>query len=183
MLRKIAFALLVLTAAAPRAFAQDYARNGFSVGAGVSAAFEDFDEDGINFDDTAAFSAVASYRFHKNFAVDARFEQTLDFEGDVGPYDVDVNLWTLTANAQFFILTGQFQPYVIGGLGLAQAHVDVSPGGDDDETDAVWRLGAGLDSYVTPNFVIGVEAAYNFGTNDLDDLDYWTLSALFRYRF
>lgn len=181
MLRWTSIALLVCLATP--AFAQDYAREGFSVGAGVSAAFEDFDDDGIGFDDTGALSAFAGYRFHKNFGVEARFEQTGNFEGDVGPVDVDVDLWTLTANAQFFALTGQFQPYVIGGLGIAEATVDVSPGGDDSETDAVWRLGVGMDSYVTPNFVIGVEAAYNIGTSDLDDFDYWTLSALFRYRF
>ena len=182
MIRRIALSLLVLSAATP-AFAQDYARPGFSVAAGVSAAFEDFDTDGSNFDDAAAFTAAGGYRFTKNFGVEGRFEQTTDFDGDFGPADVDVSMWTLTANAQFFILTGQFQPYVIGGLGIEEATVDVNPGGDDDETDAVWRLGIGMDSYVTPNFVIGAEAAYNFGTNDLDDLDYWTLTALFRYRF
>jgi hypothetical protein len=31
--------------------------------------------------------------------------------------------------------------------------------------------------------VLGVEAAYNFGTDDLDDFDYWTATALFKYRF
>ncbi len=173
---------LLLSVTTP-AFAQEYGREGFSVGAGISGAFEDFDDDGIGFDNTAALNAFAGYRFHPNFGVEARFEQTGDFEGDVGPIDVDVSIWTLTANAQFFVLTDQFQPYVIGGVGIAEAEVDVSPGGDDSEDDAVWRLGVGMDSYVTPNFVIGVEAAYNFGVDDLDDLDYWTLSALFRYRF
>lgn len=177
--------LVVLLAASP-VWAQSYSRDGFSVGAGISAAFEDFDDDGIGFDDTGALNAFASYRFHENFAVEARFEQTFDFEGDVGSTDIDVDIWTLTANAQFFILTEQFQPYVIGGFGLGEAEVDVDGpfgGSGDTGTDPIWRLGLGVDSYVTPNFVIGVEAAYNFGIDDLDDFDYWTLSALFRFRF
>lgn len=169
----------ILFAATP-AFAQDYAREGFSVGGGVSAAIENFDEDG-GFDDTGAVSGFVGYRFLPHFGADLRFEQTFDFEADTAIGDIDVDIWSLTANAQYFFLTEQFQPYVIGGLGIAEANV--SGPFDGDETDPVVRLGFGLDSYVTPSFVIGAEAAYNFGTNDLDDFDYWTLSALFRYRF
>ena len=182
MIRLLALCLIAFLATP--AFAQSYSREGFSVGAGVSAAFEDFDDDGgIDFDDTAALNAFAGYRFHPNFAAEARFEQTFDFEGDTPFGDVDVNVWTLTANGQFFILTEQFQPYLIGGFGIAEVEADGPFGGDDSESDPVWRLGIGMDSYVTENFVIGVEAGYNWGTNDLDDFDYWTLSALFRYRF
>jgi opacity protein-like surface antigen len=181
------FTLVVCVLFAAPALAQEYSREGFSVGVSGSAAFENFDDTGgVDFDDTGALGAAASYRFHPNFAVDARFEHTFDFEGDAGPVDIDVNIWTLTANAQFFILTEQFQPYVIGGVGLAEAEVSVdTPFGDDDDTesDPVFRLGVGMDSYVSPNFVVGLEAAYNFGTNDLDDFDYWTLTALLRYRF
>jgi opacity protein-like surface antigen len=182
MTRAVVFAVLVLVAAP--ALAQDYARPGFALGAGISYAGEDFDDVGSGFDDTAALDVFGSYRFHPNLGVEARFEHTLDFEGDLGPYDVDVNLWSLTANLQVFVLTGQFQPFVGVGLGYGGAEAEVSgPIGDDDVTDPVWRLFGGLDSYVTPNMAVGLEAAYNFGIDDLDDLDYWTLSALFRYRF
>jgi opacity protein-like surface antigen len=179
MTRWLASALLVF--AASSAFAQDYARKGFSAGASVSAAFEDFDDG--SFDDTGAVSVFAGYRFLGNFAVEARLEKTGDFDGDVGFSDVEVDIWTLTANGQLFLATDRFQPYLIGGLGIGEATVDVDPGGDDDETDLLLRLGVGLDSYLTPNFAIGAEVAYNLGNDDLDDFDYWTLSALFRYRF
>ncbi len=179
MTRWITFVLVALGATS--AFAQDYAREGFSAGASLSLAQEDFD--GGSFDDAEALGLFAGYRFHKNFAIDARFEQTSEFDGDAGPFDVDVQLWTLTANGQFFLLTDRFQPYLIGGLGIGEVSVDVDPGGDGDETDPLLRFGVGLDSYATPNFVIGAEAAYNVGIDDLDDFDYWTLSALFRYRF
>jgi opacity protein-like surface antigen len=178
--------VIVVASAATPSFAQSqsYSREGFAVGISASAAFENFDDDGgIDWDDTGALGAVASYRFHPNFAVDARFEQTFDFEGDTPVGDFDVNIWTLTANGQFFILTDQFQPYVVGGFGIAEVEVDPPGRGDDSESDSVFRLGIGLDSYVTPNFELGVEAGYNFGSSDLDDFDYWTLSGIFRYRF
>ncbi len=184
MIRLTTFALVSVLAASTHA--QDYARDGFAVGGGFSYANEEFDDDGIGFDDTGALNVFGSYRFHPNVGLEGRFEQTFDFEGDVGPTDVDVDIWSLTANAQFYILTGQFQPYAGAGIGFGEAEVDVDGpgfGGDDDASDPLWRLFLGLDSYVTPNVVIGAEAAYNFGIDDLNDFDYWTLSALLRYRF
>ncbi|MEX2207811.1 MAG: porin family protein [Myxococcota bacterium] len=184
MTRLLTFALAVLLTTP--VYAQDYARDGFAIGAGFGYAGENFDDDGVDFDDTGAIDVFGSYRFHPNFGVEARFEQTFDFEGDAGPTNVDVDISSLTINAQAFILTGQFQPYLGGGLGYAEAHIDVDGpgfGSDDDDSDPLWRLFMGLDSYVTPNVVIGAEAAYNFGVDDLDDFDYWTLNALLRYRF
>jgi opacity protein-like surface antigen len=187
MVRSLCLAsVAVLLCSAAPAFAQDFAREGFSVGGGASFASEDFDDDGFSFDDTGAVSLFGGYRFHPNFAVEGRFESTFDFEGDAGPVDVDVNIWTLTANAQVFILTGQFQPYLIGGFGFGEAEVDVDGpgfGGDDTESDPFWRLGVGVDAYVTRSIVLGAEAAYNFGVDDLDDFDFWTASLLLRYRF
>lgn len=181
MIRLVTFALVALVAAP--AFSQDYARDGFALGGGFSYANEEFDVSGASFDDTGAVDALASYRFHPNIGVEARFEQTFDFDGDAGPANLDVDIWSLTANAQFYILTGQFQPYLGGGFGLAEAELDGPGGFDDDSTDPLWRLFFGLDSYVTPNVVLGAEAAYNFGIDDLNDFDYWTLSALIKYRF
>lgn len=181
MTRLVTFALVVLVATP--AFAQDYARDGFAVGGGLSFASEDFDENGVDFDDTGAVDLFAGYRFHPHFGAELRLEQTFDFEGDAGPVDFDVDIFAATANLQFYILTGQFQPYAGAGIGYAEADVDIDPGPNDDVSDPLWRLFIGLDSYVTPNVVIGAEVAYNLGIDDLDDFDYWTLSALFRYRF
>ena len=187
MIRLLAFALVVL--AATPAWSQsskEYAREGFAVGAGASFALEDFDDDGINFDDAGAADALVSYRFHPNFGVEARFEQTFNFDGNSGPNNFDVDIWTLTANAQYFILTGQFQPYVGLGFGVGEASVDVDTpfgSGSDSVTDPLVRFAAGLDSYVTPNFVVAVEAAYNLGINDLGDFNYMTFGAQFKFRF
>jgi opacity protein-like surface antigen len=182
MIRLLTFALVSLVASP--AFSQAYDRAGFAVGGGFSYASENFDESGVDFDDTAAVDVFGSYRFNPIVATELRFEQTFDFDGDTPGPDVDVDIWTLTANVQFYILTGQFQPYLGGGFGMGEADVNVhGPGGDDDVSDPLWRLFLGLDSYITPHVVVGAEVAYNFGVDDLNDFDYWTMSALFRYRF
>jgi opacity protein-like surface antigen len=178
--------LLFVALFASSAFAQDYARNGVALGGGLGFAGEDFDFSSVSFDDTGAMNLFASYRFHPHLAVDMRVEQTGLFEGDVGPTDFEVDISSLTLNMQAFILTGQFQPYVGGGLGYGEVHVDIDGpgfGGDDDDSDPLWRLFLGLDAYVTPNVVLGAELGYNFGVDDLDDFDYWTLNALISYRF
>ena len=182
MLRWLTFALIALCAGP--AFSQTYDREGFVLGGGFSYASENFDESGIDFDDTGAVDLLGGYRFNSIIGTELRFEQTFDFEGDTPGPDVDVDIWALTGNLQFYILTGQFQPYLGGGFGLGEADVEVhGPGGDDDFSDPVWRLFLGLDSYVNENIAIGAEVAYNFGVDDLNDFDYWTMSALFKYRF
>jgi len=184
MIRLAVFAMIVLVSTA--AWSQDYARDGFAVGAGASYALEDFDDDGIDFDNAGAVDAFASYRFHPHFGVEARFEQTFNFDGNADFGDADVDVWSLTANVQYFILTERFQPFIGLGFGIGEATVDVdTPFGSDDDsvTDPMARFTAGLDSYVTPNFVVGAEVGYNLGIDDLDDFNYWTFSALLRYRF
>jgi opacity protein-like surface antigen len=182
---RLAVIAVVILASTP-AWSQDYARDGFAIGAGGSYALEDFDDGDFNFDNAGAVDAFASYRFHPHFGVEARFEQTFNFDGNADFADVDVDVWSLTANLQYFILTEQFQPYIGAGFGIGEATVDVdTPFGseDDDVTDPMARFTAGLDSYVTPNFVVGVEVGYNLGIDDLDDFNYWSFSALLRYRF
>ena len=122
---------------------------------------------------------------HPHIGLEGRFEHTFNFDGNAPFNDVDVNIWNLTANGQIFILTGQFQPYFVLGFGIGQAEVDVhGPGSfNDTTTDAVGRVGLGLDSYVTPNVVIGLEGIYNFGFGDMDDFNYASLEALLKYRF
>ena len=184
MIRLAMFAMIVLVSTS--AWSQDYDRDGFALGAGASFAVEDFDDDGIDFDDAGAVNAFASYRFHPHFAAEARFEQTFNFDGNAGPNDVDVDIWSLTANVQYFILTEQFQPYIGLGFGIGQADVDVdTPFGSDSDTttDPLARFSVGLDSYVTRNVVIGAEVAYNLGIDDLNDFNYWTFGAQLRYRF
>ena len=91
---------LIVLAAAP-AWSQDDACATGSRCAGLSYALENFDDDGINFDNAGAADAFASYRFHPHFAAEARFQQTFEFKGDWAPTTSTSDIWTLTANAQY----------------------------------------------------------------------------------
>jgi len=182
--------LLVILALAPAVYAQDYARDGVALSIGGAFALEDFDDAGLDFDNTGAAGAAISYRFHPHFAVEGHFEHTFDFKADTfvgfGSANVDVNVWHLTANVQAFLLTGRFQPYIEAGYGYgsAQVSVDTPFGSGDDDTDGgMGRAGIGMDSYVTENFVVALEGIYNFGTGDMDDFNYWSLGGKLRWRF
>jgi len=177
--------VFLVSAFAPRVFAQAYDRNGPWVGASIGFAIEDFDDDGVDFDDTGVAGATVGYRVHPHIGLEGRFEHTFNFDGNAPFNDIDVSVWSLTANAQFYILTGQFQPYFALGIGVGQAEIDVHGpgGGNETDTDAVGRVGLGLDSYVTPNLVVGVEGMFNFGFGDVGDFNYGSLEALLKYRF
>ena len=181
MLRTIAV-LCVWIAAAP-ALAQDFGRQGLAVGGGITFAGEDFDSGGLNFDSTGAAHMVVEYRFHPHLSVEGRFEHTFNFDASVpGTTDVRVTVWSLTANGKVYITTGQFQPYFQLGFGIGQGEADFR-GSSDTTTDALGRVGVGLDSYLNQNVSIGAEFAYNFGVGDLSDFDYWTMGAQLKYHF
>ena len=182
--------LLVILLAARPALAQDeFAREGVAISAGAAFALEDFDDEGIDFDNSGAAGASVSYRFHPNFGVEGHFEHTFDFSADFptgfGNADVDVTVWSLTANAQFFLLTGRFQPYVNVGIGYGSGEITVDFFGSDSDTtsNAIGRAGLGMDTYLTEHVVVAVEGIYNFGFGDLDSFNYWTLGGKLRYRF
>ncbi len=151
------------------AYAQDYARSGFYVGAGWSYVREDFD-DGFE-DDTWGINGRFGYRFYPKVAAELEFEWYDDFLGEE-------KAWSLMVNMKGYLLTGQFQPYGMVGVGLL----------DVDGTEFAWQVGGGLDlyTYATASgdqYLVNVEAAYVIPTSDLDDWNFWTLSIGVQYRF
>ena len=92
------FVFLTVFAFASGAFAQAYDRNGPALGAGVGFAIEDFDDGGIDFDNSGVAGATFSYRVHPHIGLEGRFEHTFNFDGNAPFNDVDVDIWNLTAN-------------------------------------------------------------------------------------
>jgi opacity protein-like surface antigen len=184
MLRNIALlSLLVFGLASVSTAADDFARNGVAVGAGLGFAGEDFDSDGLNFDDTGSAHMLVDWRFHPHLGLEGRFEHTFNFDASVpGTTDVRATVWSLTANGQVFILTGQFQPYFELGIGVGEGEVSFQ-GSSNDTTNAMGRVGLGLDSYLNRNISVGAEFAYNFGFGNLSDFNYWTMGGQLKYHF
>src|SRR5262245_18111081 len=68
MIRSLAF--LTVFVFASSAFAQAYDRNGPSLGAAVGFAIEDFDDDGLDFDNSGVAGASCGYRVHPHIGLE-----------------------------------------------------------------------------------------------------------------
>ena len=167
----------------------EFARKGFYAAVGGIYAFENFNRtNGILFDDAPGFNLRLGYRLHPYIAVEAEGERTMGF--DVKQFNGDINTWVATINGKVFALTGQFQPYGLLGVGAMNATTNgslvfVGSNGrpSTNETDVVFRYGAGVDAYVTKNWVVNLEGSYINPRGDVGALEYFTIGGGLQYRF
>ncbi len=189
--RSLVIALICSLAFLSPAFAQDpsiYSRSGIYGGIGGLYAIEDFDNTGpLEFKNAPGFNFRVGYRLHPNIAVEAMGERVDAFDLEkFGPLTEEINTWTGTLNGKFFALTGRIQPYGLLGIGAMRAEAKAKAGGASaelDETDLAFRYGAGMDSYITENWVFNLEMSYVRPTGDVDDLNYYSLGGGIQYRF
>ncbi len=167
----------------------EFARKGFYVGAGGIYAIENFNRTGsLSFDDSLGFNLRLGYRLHPHIAVEAAGEKTLGF--DVKQFNGDIETWVATINGKFFALTGQVQPYALVGVGAMNATTDgllilVGSNGQPstNETDVAFRYGAGVDTYITKNWVVNLEGSYVNPRRDVGALEYFAIGGGLQYRF
>jgi hypothetical protein len=110
--------------------------------------------------------------------------QYLD-EFDLDGVSGEIDGWTLSGSAKFFPLepTQPIQPFLAGGLGIAEFDLDGPGGIDADDTDWMFLVGVGVDFPIADRTLLEVRASYRSPQDDLDDLEYWTLGANVQYRF
>ena len=196
----ISSCLLISTPASSQDAAQDYARSGFYLGAGVvGGIYTEIDDEvedellalgysvDIDTDTAVGFEVYGGYRLHPNFALEAEFEMLPDTDIDLGGFGTFAELesWTLTANAKAFPLTGRVQPFLLLGLGVMDAELEdtVGLGASQSETDFAARFGGGLDFYITENVVFSAGVDYLLPTGDVEDVDYVSFGGGVQYRF
>jgi len=164
----------------------EYGRSGPYVGAGGVYAIENIDappfwddikkvtvENGV--DNSWGYNVKAGYRFNQIFALEAEWEQWIDFDYHPG---ANFDGWMLSASGKAFFSDGPFQPFVLAGAGWM--------GGKDNVRDVHelgFRFGGGLDFYVARNWALSAEAGYVLGTGDLSDYDSIPFSLGVLYRF
>jgi opacity protein-like surface antigen len=102
-------------------------------------------------------------------------------------FETEVSIWQLTGNLKASgdlsrfgdgHLMQRFQPFGLLGIGVYNAKYDRLDvyGGPYDNTDAVAKLGAGVDYYLSKRWVIALEGDYNFVFNGSRRLDYFGLA-------
>lgn len=80
-------------------------------------------------------------------------------------------------------------PYGILGLGGAGVYVERDDRDDVDDTGFAWKLGAGADWFINPNWIFNFEFAYwtadvTLPTTSIgEDFDWWTVGIALKYVF
>jgi opacity protein-like surface antigen len=160
----------------------DYARTGFYGGVGGSYVFQNFDtqDDASNF---WGVSGRAGYRFHRLVATELVF----DFFPSFGGFDdsrstaqINAHAWDITANGKLYpeSLTGRFQPYAIGGVGVMR----VDQSSEDARTEIVGRVGAGFDLHLNEKVRLYLEGALLAPGGSLTDFRSVPVQLGFQYR-
>lgn len=179
----VLFGILLLTCGL--AYGQDlpqYARPGFYLGAGGVYAIEDITSN-VDWENAPGFNGRMGYRFNPYVAVEAMIERIDAFEPK-GFNGVGYKTWTGTLNGKIFALTDRFQPYGIVGIGAMRLEGN-NPGSANDfhNTDLAFRVGVGLDSYMTEHWLVNVEISNVNPTGDVDGITYYSLGGGIQYRF
>lgn len=179
----VLFGILIL--AGVQAYGQDspqYARPGVYIGAGGAYAIEDFNSN-LNWGNAPGFNGRLGYRFHPHVAVEAMIERMDAFEPKGFNNTVKFKTWTGTLNTKVFALTGRFQPYGLVGIGAMRVDRHYSGWSNSHDTDLAYRVGVGLDSYLTENWLVNVEVSNVNPTGDVDGTTYYSLGGGIQFRF
>ncbi len=162
-------------------------------------AFDDIE------DDAFGFAGRVGYRCHPRVSGELQFEWLETFQGELvetgaplndapRKFDLELESLVMTVNAKGFLLTGRYQPFALLGIGFMRMESksrDVSGGTlagfaaqqSDREVEFALRFGAGLDFYLTENWVTTAEGSYVMPTGKLDGLDYYQFALGIQYRF
>lgn len=139
-LRGLVAATLLLTAVAATAEAQA-ASPRFGFNAGIGLPMGDFDD-------------AAEMGFHAGFQWQTGLTESLDLRlnADFGRYGLPSGIdgeWTLIGGMANIVAgfggSGNLKPYVLAGLGMYNAKVNIDGFGSEDETKLGFNVGAGFN--------------------------------------
>lgn len=186
----------------------DSGRRGY-VGIGASYIWEDADLDSINvfgtiyepdFEDTWGINVKIGGYVTNWMSLEMNFDYLFKSEWDESQVvlgipiktEFDVEVWTVMLLAKFSADTGTGmpKPFLVAGGGIMHVELEgkatalgVSASASDDEADLCVKLGIGADYFATENVSIGLEGAYVWGLNDLDEVRYFDLTLGVAYHF
>ena len=137
------------------------------------------DVDDIADTDDGGFALRAGFRIAPPLAI--------ELQGDYNNSWTDFDLWTLTTNFRVYPLqmeafggaVGRFQPYVIAGVGV----IGGDPDSDDYQLNGAFRMGAGVNFYVTEQLAIDAGSEWTVGTGFWSDASYMKFGLGLQYNF
>jgi opacity protein-like surface antigen len=158
---------------------------------------EDIDVD--NFDNTWGLQLKAGYYILDYVAVEGLFQYHRKFEWDSDSYSdpvlgtvsgkIEVSGFDFSVNVKGILPLGIFRPYAVAGFGFMRGKAKatgtydspwappVSYSESQSHSGPMGRIGIGCDVFVSENFGIEAEVAYNAGMGDIDYARFTALSA------
>jgi hypothetical protein len=165
----------------------DYNRTGAYLGLAGTWGVEEFqDTNDINIDDTVGVNGRVGYRALSWLSAELQAEYVPNWHIDFGSGSDDGNLdmWLVGGNLRWNLPTGLIQPYLLTGGGYMGA--DLSGTGNESGQDgngAFARLGGGMEFYPWSFLALDFGIAYVLPTNDVDKLDFLSITWGALYRF
>lgn len=147
-------------------------------------AFESFDGESA-VDDSWGASLRVSKPIQEYLALELQVDWFEAFETDdrgAPPGDqAEFDGVAATGNLRAYMpgLSREFsraQPYVLGGVGLMNVQLDNSTDNDFDETDLVFRVGAGFDLPYNERASFNFDVSHVLPTGDVEDFELTTVS-------
>lgn len=200
--------LLLLPGLAQAEPGDGFARPGGYIGIGGTYAFHwfpgNFDEDvtggpAVKTENGGGLNVRGGYRFNSWAALEGEYEWIAGFENKVpGQKLFDLSYHTVTANGKFIYPGwGRFQPYGLVGIGFTILDLDDQAAQglflDDTTVGFATRFGAGLDVYLSENWLFNAAVEMQVSTatiensnpvgNDVGSLFYIPVQFGFQYRF
>jgi opacity protein-like surface antigen len=152
-----------------------------------------------DFDNTWGLQLKAGYNILDYLAVEGIFQYHRKFEWESDNYSdpdlgtvsgkVEVSGFDFSVNLKGILPLGIFRPYAVAGLGFMRGKAKatgtydspwtapVSYSETQSDSGPMGRIGIGCDVFVSENFGIEAEVAYNAGMGDIDYARFTALSA------
>ena len=139
----------------------------------------------VQFDESVGVELVAGYRALHHLGLEFEVEVLTPSDVSFSPFGnvADVQTVSFTLNAKVYPFLGRFQPYALVGVGIMETKIEV-PGTDGTFSGAAFRLGGGVEYYLTPSWVLDVGAEYLLpGSGEVEHLDNVSYGGGLTYRF
>lgn len=114
----------------------------------------------------------------------------MELQGDWNHGLRDLDLWTITTNFRVYysefeaiadLFPDPLQLYIVGGVGVMGG--DPRTKGDPYQVTGAFRMGLGVDYYVTENIAVDVGSEWVVGTSFFSDVSYLKVGVGIQYNF